>query len=153
MQYNTSLLYRMTANMYIVYTCIYTYRSSHIICTYTWSTLLYTVHFRHDCTAVQHDSCTLRLYLRTVYILGKQHAVHIRLTVRCTWMKIQIYSTLLYGPWGNYFYTNENWKVALYTTLYGQIRRPVPFIFFLFDLNSVADPVPEPEPSKRMASL
>ena len=35
MQYNTNLLYRTTANMYIVYTCIYTHRSSHIICTYT----------------------------------------------------------------------------------------------------------------------
>ena len=43
---NTYLLYRTMANMYIVYPCIYTHRSLNVICTYTWSTLPYTVHFQ-----------------------------------------------------------------------------------------------------------
>ena len=96
MQYNTNLLYRTMANMYIVSPCIYTHRSSNVICTYTWSTVHYRTPyiFRHECTALQHDSSTLRLYLKTIYILGEKHTVHIILTVHSTRMKIQMHSTL-----------------------------------------------------------
>ena len=93
MQYNTNLLYRTMANRYIVYPCIYTHRSSHIRFVHYCTPYI----FRHYCTALQHDSCTLRLYLKTVYILGEQHTVHIILTVHSTRMKMQMHSTLLYG--------------------------------------------------------
>ena len=71
-------------------------------CTVQWqictlSTLVYThtgvqtlsvLHlefiFRHDYTGLRHDGCTLRLYLKTIYILEEKHTVHIILTVHCT---------------------------------------------------------------------
>ena len=96
MQYNTSLLYRTTANMYIVYTCIYTQEFTH----YLYIHLKYiTVHLTLSDTTVQlyNTIAVPYLYLKTVYILGKQHTVHIRLTVCCTRMKIQMHSTLLYA--------------------------------------------------------
>ena len=100
-------------------------------CTVQWqictlSTLVYThtgvrtfalyIHLKYITVPCTFSDTTVQLYntIAVPYTCTlEQYTVHIRLTVRCTWMKIQIYSTLLYGPWGNYLYTNENWKVAL----------------------------------------
>ena len=61
MQYNTSLLYRTTINMYIVYTCIYTLHTQEFT-HYLYIHLRHiTVHCTFSDTTVQHNSCTLRL--------------------------------------------------------------------------------------------
>ena len=67
--YNTNLLYRTTANMYIVYTFLYTHTQE--FTHYLYIHLKYiTVHRTFSDTTVQHDSCTLRLLLKQYTFLG-----------------------------------------------------------------------------------
>ena len=79
---------------------------------------------RHYCTALQHDSCTLCLYLKTVYILGEQHTVHTRLTVtplgwkyKCT-QPYCSYNTVYNGVLVHYIYVVFRYKTQVPCTLH-----------------------------------